>query len=269
MKLSILIPAFNEARTLDECVRRVVASPYPKEVIVVDDGSTDGTPLLLERLATRFPGQVRAFYHRENRGKGAALRTAIERAEGDVIIIQDADLEYDPEDYPRLVGPIERGRADAVYGSRFLPQERRVLYFRHALGNRFVTAVSNLLTDLNLSDMETCYKAFRRQVLQNLVLESDRFGFEPEITAKLAKSPCVLYEVPISYHGRTYAQGKKITWRDGLAALWHIVRFNLFRRQGRCFRRPWSEIEGLVGGPLEPEGAAVIPTAQHGGAGDG
>jgi glycosyltransferase involved in cell wall biosynthesis len=246
MKVSIVMPVYNESESVELCVSRVLAAPYDKEVLIVDDGSTDGTQLALERLSNTYSDQIRVFLHPVNRGKGAALRTGIEHATGDIVIIQDADLEYDPDDYRRLVPPIDSGKADVVFGSRFLGGEHRVLYFWHSIGNRILTTLSNMLTDLNLTDMETCYKAFRREVIQNLVLESDRFGFEPEVTAKLAKSPCVIYEVPVSYHGRTYAKGKKITWRDGFAAIVHIVRFNMFTAAPRCFKRDWTEVPGLV-----------------------
>ena len=218
MKLSVVIPVYNERRSVAECIRRVMAVPFEKEVIVVDDASTDGTTALLEEIKRRHPSEMRLLIQPKNCGKGAALRVGIEQATGDVVIIQDADLEYDPVDYPQLVRPIENGKADVVFGSRYLGVEHRVLYFWHSVGNFILTTLSNAFTNLNLTDMETCYKVFRREVIQNVIIESDRFGFEPEITAKLAKTPCVIYEVPISYHGRTYDQGKKITWRDGLAA---------------------------------------------------
>lgn len=226
MKLSIIIPIYNEEDTLVRVLETVSGMPYDKEIIVVDDGSTDGTRELLGQYENR-PGFVIELSPK-NSGKGAAIRRGIELARGDVIIIQDADLEYDPKEYPRLLKPIEEHGADVVYGSRFLPFEAvRVLYFRHRLGNKLLTWLSNILTDLTLTDMETGAKVFRAPVLKHMRLESNRFGFEPEVTAKIARLKCIIYEVPISYHGRSYAEGKKITWRDGFAALWHIVRFNL------------------------------------------
>jgi glycosyltransferase involved in cell wall biosynthesis len=252
MLISVVMPVYNERRFVAESISRVLASPLEKELIVVDDASTDGTADIVKALAAAHPDVIRLLHHETNRGKGAALRTGIGSATGEIVIIQDADLEYHPEDYPQLIRPIVGGKADVVFGSRFLAGEHRVLYFWHSIGNQVLTLLSNAFTNVNLTDMETCYKAFKRQVVQNIVLESDRFGFEPEITAKIAKSPCVLYEVPISYYGRTYEQGKKITWRDGLAALGHIARFNLFRSAEQCRHRPWSEIPGLI------EGAAIV-----------
>ena len=249
MTLSIVMPVYNEYHTAEECIRRVMAVRYEKELIVVDDASTDGTAALLKRIQQRYGDSMRLVVQPENRGKGAALKRGIELARGEIVIIQDADLEYDPAEYPRLVGPIEHGEADVVYGSRFLASEHRVLYFWHSVGNRLLTLLSNVFTNLNLTDMETCYKVFRREVIQNLIIESTRFGFEPEVTAKLATAPCVLYEVPISYHGRTYEQGKKITWRDGVAAFVHIVKYNLFRGPSSSFKKPWREIASLVEPP--------------------
>jgi glycosyltransferase involved in cell wall biosynthesis len=197
-----------------------------KEMIVVDDASTDGTADVLRALER---DDVKVYFHTTNAGKGAAVRTALQHATGDIILIQDADLEYDPADYPALIRPILEGRADAVFGTRFLGGEHRVLYHRHYLGNRIITAISNLFTNLNLTDVEVGYKAFRASVLEGIEIESNRFGLEPELAAKIARKKCSVYEVPISYHGRTYAEGKKITWRDGIAAVWWILKYNLFR----------------------------------------
>jgi len=223
--LSVVMPAYNERGTIEEIIRRVKATPYRKEIIVVDDASTDGTREWLKALDDP---EVRVLFHDRNRGKGAALRTGFAEARGDIVVIQDADLEYDPRDYGRLLQPILDGHADVVYGSRFLGGPQRVHLFWHRAGNWLVTFLSNMLTNLNLSDMETCYKVFRADVLKKLSIRSDRFGVEPEITAKVARLGCRVYEVPISYYGRDYSEGKKITWRDGLAALWHIFRFRFF-----------------------------------------
>jgi len=223
--LSVVIPAYNERRTIEEILRRVKATPYRKEIIVVDDASTDGTRELLQAL---HDPEVRVFFHDRNRGKGAALRTGFAQVRGDIVIIQDADLEYDPHDYGRLLKPILDGHADVVYGSRFLGGPQRVHLFWHRAGNWLVTLLSNMMTNLNLTDMETCYKVFRRDVLRQITIRSDRFGVEPELTAKVARLGCRVYEVPISYYGRDYAEGKKITWKDGIAALWHIFRFRFF-----------------------------------------
>ncbi|MBW3533919.1 MAG: glycosyltransferase family 2 protein [Gemmatimonadetes bacterium] len=225
MRVSVVVPAYNEIRTVEKLLRRVREVPLNLEVIVVDDGSSDGTRDLLRRLEQEGLVDVLVF-HEENRGKGAALRTGFERATGDVVVVQDADLEYEPFEFPILLEPILRGDADAVYGSRFLGGAHRVLFFWHSVGNRFLTLLSNMFTDLNLTDMETCYKMVRRDLLQSLPLTADRFGFEPEVTARLAQAGARIYELPISYRGRTYAEGKKINWKDGVSALWSIVRFN-------------------------------------------
>jgi len=238
--LSVVVPAYNERDTIEEILRRVAATPWDKEIVVVDDGSTDGTREILDRVAggeTTFTGpggepvEVHVVHQPRNRGKGAAMRRGFEAARGDVVIVQDADLEYDPDDYGALIEPILDGRADVVYGSRFLGGPQRVHLFWHYVGNKALTILSNMLTNLKLTDMETCYKAFRREVLEEIGprLRADRFGFEPEITARVAHGPYRVYETPISYHGRDYSEGKKITWKDGIAALFHIVRFNLFR----------------------------------------
>lgn len=225
--VSVVVPAFNEGPTVARVFERLAAVPLTLEVVAVNDGSSDDTGRLLDALAAQ--GRIhRVIHHPRNRGKGAAIRTAIAAATGDVIVVQDADLEYDPGDFQQLIGPILDGRADAVYGSRFLGGPHRVLFFWHSVGNTVLTLLSNMLTDLNLTDMETCYKMVRADLMKRLPLTSDRFGFEPEITARLAQAKARIYEMPISYSGRTYAEGKKISWRDGVAALWHILRFNLF-----------------------------------------
>jgi glycosyltransferase involved in cell wall biosynthesis len=232
VKLSVLVPVYNEEHTVEEVVRRVCAFPMTKEIILVDDGSKDRSREILARLheenqhANDSLNQIKVFFQPENQGKGAALKTALGHVTGDIVIVQDADLEYDPKDYPVLIGPIQTGLADVVYGTRFAGGgAHRVLFFWHSLGNRMLTLLSNMLTNLNLSDMEVGYKVFRAEVLKVVELKSKRFGFEPEITMKLAKKGCRFYEVPISYHGRTYEEGKKITWKDGIAALYYMIRF--------------------------------------------
>jgi glycosyltransferase involved in cell wall biosynthesis len=224
--LSVIVPAYNEAGTVEAVARRLRELPLRLEIIAVNDASSDGTGEVLDRLARE--GRIdRVIHHPVNRGKGAALRGGFAAATGDVVVVQDADLEYDPGDLPALLEPIRRGQADAVYGSRFQGGPHRVLFFWHAVGNRFLTLMSNMFTNLNLSDMETCYKLVRRDLLLRLPLTSDRFGFEVELTARLSQVGARIWELPITYSGRTYAEGKKITWRDGLAAMFHIVRFNL------------------------------------------
>ena len=227
--VSVVMPVYNEEQTLAEIIETVLKQPLVAELICVDDGSEDAAAVVLERYAGRDP-RMRVLRHTVNRGKGAALRTGIAEATAPIVIIQDADLEYDPEEYPRLIAPIVEGRADVVFGSRFVgSEEHRVLYFWHSVGNKLLTLASNMFTNLNLTDMETCYKTFRRQLVQSIKIEEDRFGFEPEITAKVARMNARIYEVAVSYHGRTYAEGKKIRSWDGLRAMWCILKYNLFR----------------------------------------
>lgn len=231
MQLSVVMPVYNECMTLQEIVARILAVPLDMELICVDDGSRDGSREVLAELERKYP-QIRVLLQPRNIGKGAAVRRGIESATGDFVIIQDADLEYDPADYPTLLAPLIQGKADVVFGSRFLGGgPHRVLYFWHFVGNRLLTTISNALTNINLSDMETCYKAFRREVIQAISLEEDRFGFEPEITVKIAKRRLRIYEVGISYWGRTYEEGKKIGWRDGLWALWCLVKYSMMERR--------------------------------------
>ena len=271
MRLSVIIPVFNERPTIEEALRRVQAVAIDKEIVIVDDASTDGTREYLQSLPAT-PG-MRIFVQPENHGKGAAVRRGLAEAEGEVVVIQDADLEYDRADYVKLLLPIDEGLADVVYGSRFLGWPRRVLRFRHQLANRVLTTLSNLATDLNLTDMETCYKMMTREVAKSLRLRSDRFGIEPEITSKIARLGYRVYEVPISYHGRDYWEGKKIGWKDGVAAVWTILRYafvddeenehagyRILRRMQKVSRYNhwmWQQIEGFVGRRVLEVGSGV------------
>jgi len=235
--LSVLVPVYNEAGTVRKLLERVLAVPIPKEIIVVDDCSTDETREVLRAFRAETPdtpeNRLKLLFHEVNQGKGAAVRTAVAEATGEIVLIQDADLEYDPREYPTLIRPIQEGIADVVYGSRFVGSPRRVLMFWHTVGNRVLTLLSNMCTNLNLTDMETCYKVFRREVIQRIPIRSNRFGLEPELTAKIARLRCRVYEVPISYHGRQYAEGKKIGWKDGVSAIWTILKFRLVADVGR------------------------------------
>ena len=253
MRLTVIVPVYNEEMTVADLAARVRGLPLAVEIIAVNDASTDHSAVILERL--KAEGLVDLLVHqRVNRGKGAAIRAGIAAATGDVIVVQDADLEYDPADLPRMLELIRSGKADAVFGSRFLGGDHRVLYFWHSVGNRILTLTSNIFSNLNLTDMETCYKMVRAPLLKSLVLTSDRFGFEPEITARLAQANARIWEIAISYSGRTYAEGKKITWRDGLAALWHVLRFNLLPPSAMKSRGASPEpVRGEI--PASPEEA--------------
>ena len=226
MKLSVVIPVYNEKDTLREIIDRVMSVKWEKEIILIDDFSVDGSRDILKEYENQ--PNIKVLFHEYNQGKGAALRTGFDHVEGDVVVIQDADLEYDPSDYGKLLEPIEDNRADVVFGSRFLGGPHRVMFFWHYLANKALTTMSNMLTDLNLTDMETGYKVFTKKVLDQLTFKCDRFGFEPEFTSKIAKLNFRIYEVPISYSGRDYAHGKKITWKDGVAAVWFILKFRFF-----------------------------------------
>jgi len=229
MKLSVVVPVYNEIRFIGDLLERIHSVSVEKEIIIVDDCSTDGTTDKLKELKRDF--SFKMLNHEQNKGKGAALRTGFQVATGDIILIQDADLEYNPMEYPKLVQPIIEGKADVVYGSRFAGGEpHRVLYFWHYVGNKFLTLLSNVLTNLNLTDIETCFKVFRREIIENITIEENRFGFEPEITAKISQLDCRIYEVGISYAGRTYGEGKKVGWKDGLWAIWCVLKYNLRRR---------------------------------------
>ncbi len=230
LKVSVVMPVYNEKDFVTQTVKRVIATGIVSEIIMVNDFSTDGTKEVLDEIKKELSTskvKINVIHQERNQGKGAALRRGFRSVTGDIIIIQDADLEYNPSEYPKLLEPIFDGRADVVYGSRFMGGTHRVLFFWHMLGNKFLTLFSNMLTNLNLTDMETCYKVFKTEVLDDITLTSDRFGFEPEITAKLAKKGFRIYETDISYAGRTYAEGKKINWKDGVAAFWHIIKFNI------------------------------------------
>jgi glycosyltransferase involved in cell wall biosynthesis len=282
-KITVIIPVYNERATIEEILLRVQAVDLDKEILVVDDCSTDGTRELLMAIAAecaqngdnlspapnRCPlrtENIRVLFQEKNFGKGAALRRGFREARGGIIVIQDADLEYDPSEYHSLIGPIERGTADVVYGSRFLGGPHRVLLFWHSIGNRLLTTFSNMLTNLNLTDVWTCYKAFKREVLQAVDLKENRFGFEPEITAKIAKARCRVYEVPISYDGRTYAEGKKITWRDAIRGVWCTFRYALgpreVRRTAQCATDSWLHASGEASAVNQATSRSAAPAGQ-------
>src|SRR6202162_622980 len=256
MKLSVVMPVYNERRTLQAVVERVIAVPVEMELICVDDGSRDGSREILQELASAKP-QLRVFLQPKNMGKGAALRRGIQEATGDFVVIQDADLEYDPADYPTLLAPLIQGKADVVYGSRFLgSRPHRVLYFWHSVGNRLLTLLSNCLTNINLTDMETCYKAFRREIIQAIPIQENRFGFEPEITVKVAKRRLRIYEVGIGYWGRTYEEGKKIGWKAGVRCLWCLLKYSIKERPVPLAQSVASEHPALVARRDEPDSRA-------------
>ena len=244
--LSVIIPVFNEETTVTEILDKVLARPETAEVIVVDDASTDKSRDVVQDYSQSKKGKkIKLFFQKVNMGKGAAIRRGFEEATAPIVIVQDADREYTPDDYPVVIEPIVSGKADVVYGSRFQGGPGRVVRFKHRLGNKVITYFSNWLTDLSLTDVESCYKVFKREVIQNLNLETCRFGIEVEMTAKLARAHCLeIYEVPISYFGRTYGEGKKITWKDGIAAFWHMLKFNVFSSSSKFYKKPWAEVLG-------------------------
>lgn len=259
-RLSVVMPVYNEVATVAAAIERVRSVPADIEIVVVDDGSVDGTRRVLSQLYENALIDALVL-HEQNQGKGAAVRTAIQHATGDIIVIQDADLEYDPHELPRLMEPILDGRADAVFGSRFMGGPHRVLYFWHRVGNGLLTLLSNMLTNINLSDMETCYKMVRADLMKQLPLHTNRFGIEPELTARLAQAGARIYEAPISYSGRTYSEGKKINWKDGVAAIWHILRANLLSAKADRFERTGMDWPRLTGSSEEAPRAGVHQTA--------
>jgi glycosyltransferase involved in cell wall biosynthesis len=268
VRLSVVVPVYNEVRTVEQLLRKVRDVPLWLEVIAVDDGSTDGTRDVLSKLEGTLIDTL--VFHERNQGKGAALRTGFQHATGDVVVVQDADMEYNPREFPMLLQPILSGRADAVYGSRFLGGPHRVLFFWHSVGNRFLTLLSNMFTDVNLTDMETCYKMVRRELLHTLPLSANRFGIEPELTARLAQARARIYELPISYDGRSYAEGKKIGWKDGVSALWCIFRYNVLGPKAQPWDPPeiplWDTPERLSSISVSRDGAGPEGTAAEGAA---